>query len=92
MQVDVENAFNNAFQAVIFLKIRNVKGPLANIVPFTKMFYGIHSSIFYHHGQHEEGITIIESSLSTKQGDPPRRSFIYLNPLSNTPKYQCVNT
>ncbi len=65
MHVDVENVFNNVFQAVIFNQLRDVKRPLANIVPFTMMFYDIHS--FYNqHGQHEEGITIIESSLNTR--------------------------
>jgi hypothetical protein len=47
-------------------------GPLANIIFFTKLFYGVHFSLYYQHGQHEEGVTIIESSSSTKQGDPLR--------------------
>ncbi len=34
------------------------------------LFYGVHSSIYYQHGQHEEGITIIESSSSMRQGEP----------------------
>jgi hypothetical protein len=48
----------------------DVGEPLAIIVPFTKLFYGVHSSLYFQHGQHVEGVTIIESSLGTKQGDP----------------------
>jgi hypothetical protein len=43
---------------------------LANIVPFTKLFYGVHSSLYFQHGQHEKGVIIIESFLGMKQGDP----------------------
>jgi hypothetical protein len=43
---------------------------LANVVPFTKLFYGVHYFLYYQHGQHVEGVTIIESSSNTKQGDP----------------------
>jgi len=38
--------------------------------PSPRVFYGIHSSSSYYHRQHEEGITIIESFLSMKQGGP----------------------
>jgi hypothetical protein len=42
-----------------------------NIVFFTNLFYGVHSFFYYQHGQHEpKGVTIIESSLGTRQGDP----------------------
>jgi hypothetical protein len=43
MQVDVENAFNNIFQTIIFKELCKVEEPLASIVPFTKLFYGAHS-------------------------------------------------
>jgi hypothetical protein len=33
-------------------------------------FYGAPSFLYYQHGRHVEGVTIIESSSSTKQGDP----------------------
>jgi len=45
-------------------------GLLANIVLFTRLFYGIHYPFYYQHERHVEGVTIIESSLSTRQGDP----------------------
>jgi hypothetical protein len=41
-----------------------------SIVPFTMLFYGAHSSFYYQHGWHVEKVTIIESSLGTKHGDP----------------------
>jgi hypothetical protein len=41
-----------------------------NIVPFTKLFYHAHFSFYYQHGPHVEGVTTIESSSGTKQGDP----------------------
>lgn len=66
MQVNVKNVFNNVFCATISRKLRNASGPLANIVPFTKLFYGVYSFLFYQHGQHDEGITIIESSLGMR--------------------------
>jgi hypothetical protein len=34
------------------------------------LFYGVHSFIYYQHGRHVNGVTIIESSLGTKHGDP----------------------
>jgi hypothetical protein len=40
------------------------------IVPFTKLFHGGHSFLYYQHGQHEEGIIVIELFLSMKQSDP----------------------
>jgi hypothetical protein len=65
IQVNVENVFNNIFQTIIFKELCDVAGPLANIVPFTKLFYGVHSSFYYQHGRHVEGVTIIESFSST---------------------------
>jgi hypothetical protein len=41
-----------------------------SIVPFTKLFYGIHFSLYYQHGRHVKGVTIIGSSSSTRQGNP----------------------
>jgi hypothetical protein len=70
MHVDVENSFNNVFQTAIFRKLCDAKGFLANIIPFTKLFYGIHYFLYFEHGQHVEGVTIIKSSSSTRQGDP----------------------
>jgi hypothetical protein len=57
---------------------------LANIVSFTKLFYGVHSSIYYQHGHHVEGVAIIESFLNMKEGDPPR------NPLFILVHYQAL--
>jgi hypothetical protein len=34
------------------------------------LFYGVHSSLYYQHGHHEEHVTIIESFSGMKQGDP----------------------
>jgi hypothetical protein len=56
----------------------DVGGPLASIIPFTKLFYGIHSSLYYQHEQYVEGVTIIESSSSMKQGDPLGRPLFVL--------------
>jgi hypothetical protein len=47
MQVDIENTYNNVSQAIIFRELRDVEGPLANIVAFTMMFYGVHFSLSY---------------------------------------------
>jgi len=41
-------------------------GPVANIVPFTRLFYGTHYPLYYQHRRHVEGVTIIESSLGTR--------------------------
>jgi hypothetical protein len=50
MQVDVENAFNNVFKITICRELRDVRGPLANIIPFTMMVYGVCYYLFYQHG------------------------------------------
>ncbi len=50
MQVDIENAFNNVFQTIILKELRDAKGPLANIIPLTRLFYGVHSSLYDQHG------------------------------------------
>jgi len=70
MQIDVKNVFNRISRATIFRELCVVKGPLVSIIPFTKLFYGAHFSIYYQHGRHVEGVAIIESSSSTRQGDP----------------------
>jgi hypothetical protein len=44
MHVEVKNAFNNISQTIIFRELCDAKGPLASIVPFTKLFYGVHFS------------------------------------------------
>jgi hypothetical protein len=44
--------------------------PLMNFIFFTKLFYGVHSSLYYQDGQHVEGVNIIDSSSSTKHDDP----------------------
>jgi hypothetical protein len=90
MQVNIENAFNSVSRATILRELQDVEGLLANIVPFTKLFYGVHSSFYYQHGQHEEGFIAIESSSGMRQGDPPRWSFICPSPLSSMPKGHCV--
>jgi hypothetical protein len=43
-----------------------------SIVPFTKLFYDVHSSLYYQHGWHAEKVTIIGLFSNTKQGDPLR--------------------
>jgi len=45
MEVDIENAFNNVSRTIIFRELCDVGGLLANIVPFTRLFYGVHSSL-----------------------------------------------
>jgi hypothetical protein len=61
MKVNVKNVFNSVFQVVIFKKLCGVGGLLAGIIPFTKLFYGVHYFLYYQHGWHVEGVTIIES-------------------------------
>jgi hypothetical protein len=68
MQVNVENIFNNIFQAINFREFQDVRGHLVSIIPFTMLFYGVHYSLYYQHGQHEDGIIIIEFFLKHKVG------------------------
>jgi hypothetical protein len=51
---------------IILKKLCDVGGPLANIVPFNKLFYGVHFSLYYQHGQHVERVIVIESSSNTR--------------------------
>jgi hypothetical protein len=69
MQVNVENIFNIISFYLFFRKLQGVGGPLANIIPSTKLFYDAYFSLYFQHGQHEKGVTIIESSSNTRQGD-----------------------
>jgi hypothetical protein len=64
------NVFNSVFQVAIFKELCDVKGLLTSIVPFTRLFYGVHSFLYYQHGQHVEKVTIIESSSSMREDDP----------------------
>jgi len=41
MQIDIENTFKNVIQIVIFKKLQGIRGLLAIIIPFTKLFYGV---------------------------------------------------
>jgi hypothetical protein len=70
MQIDIENDFNNISQTVIFRNLCDAGGFFKRIIPFIGLFYGAHSSLYYQHGRHVEGVTIIESSSNTWQGDP----------------------
>ncbi len=45
-------------------------GAFGELVPFTRLFYGVHSSFYYQHGRHVEGVPIIKSFLGMKKGDP----------------------
>jgi hypothetical protein len=54
-----------------------------SIVLFTMLFY---VARYYLHGRHVEVVTIIESSLDTRQGDPLGGPLFALGPLSNFPK------
>jgi hypothetical protein len=47
MQVDVKNAFNNVSWTIIFKELQDAKGPLVNIILFTKLCYGANSSLYY---------------------------------------------
>jgi hypothetical protein len=67
MQVDVKNAFNSVSFELLFLEsCVMLGGLLVTIVPFTKLFYGTHSSLYYQHGRHVEGVTVMVSSLSMR--------------------------
>jgi hypothetical protein len=57
---------NSSWHVYLNIFNHNVGGPLASIVPFTKLFYVVCSSFYYQHGQHEEGVTNIESFLGMK--------------------------
>jgi hypothetical protein len=66
MQVDFENVFYNVSQAIILRQLCDTKIFLANIVHFTRLFYGAHSSLYHQHGEHVESVTIIESFSRTR--------------------------
>jgi hypothetical protein len=70
MQVDIKNVFNNVLQVVICRWLCDVGGPLESIVPFIRLFYDTYYPLYYQHRWHVEGVTMIESSLITRQGDP----------------------
>jgi hypothetical protein len=57
--------------------LQDVAGPLVNIVLFTKLFYGVFFSFYYQDGHYEEGVIIIMSFSSMRQGDP-LRGFLFV--------------
>ncbi len=60
-----------AFFKLLFLESCVMsRGAFGKHCPFIRLFYGTHFSLYYQHGRHVEGVTIIESSLGTRQGDP----------------------
>jgi hypothetical protein len=70
------------------------QGPLVNIVPYTKFFYSVHSCLYYQHGRHVKGVTIIESYLGMRQGDPLRGPLFilahyraFIKTITRTPNY-----
>jgi hypothetical protein len=69
-EVNIENTLINVFWIVIFRELCDVNRPLENIVPFTKLFYGVHSSFYYQHGRHVEGVTFIESFSHIRRINP----------------------
>ncbi len=71
IHVNVKNALI-MFMELFFKELCDVEGPLVSIVPFTKLFYDVHFSLYYQHGWHVERVTIIELFSNTKQGDPLR--------------------
>ncbi len=52
----------------MFTKLCEVEECLLNIF-FFRLFYSVHSSFYFQHGRHVEGVIIIELSSYTKQGD-----------------------
>jgi len=70
MQVDVKNAFNIISFICFFRELQDVGGPLVNIVLYIILFCDVHFLKNFQHGQDEEGVIIIESSLGMKQNDP----------------------
>jgi hypothetical protein len=71
------NAFNNFFKLLFLESYVMFKGLWQRLSPY-KVFYGVHSSLYYQHGWHVEGVTIIESSSGMKQGDLLRGSLFFL--------------
>ncbi len=65
MQINVKNVFNNVSQAMVFRKLCDVKGHLVNIILLPSYFM-LFIFFYYQHGQHVEGVIIIESSLSMR--------------------------
>jgi hypothetical protein len=60
-----------AFLKLLFLESCVLSGGLWRALsPFIRLFYGVHFSIYYQHGRHMEVVTIIESFLGMRQGDP----------------------
>jgi hypothetical protein len=47
MLIDIENAFNNVSQTVIFKKLWDAEGLLTSIIPFTKLLYSVQFFLYY---------------------------------------------
>jgi hypothetical protein len=71
-----------AFFELLLKYPQDAREPLANIVPFTKLFYGARFSLYYQHGQHEEGSPLL-NHVHAQGKVTLMRSFICFSPLLN---------
>jgi hypothetical protein len=69
--------FLTTFLKLLFLEsFMKLGGLWRTLPPLLGLFYGVHSFFYYQHGQYVEGVSIIESFLGMKQGDP-LRGFLF---------------
>ena len=68
--MDVTNAFNYASCVTVFCEFELVGGPLAQVMPFVRCFYGGSFLLFYRAGGDDLGLHVLASASSTRQGDP----------------------
>ncbi len=64
------NAFNSVLKRVIFQEFPIVGGDIIQLIPFVNAFYAFESPSFYSHHNHDGDVTIIPSTMETRQGDP----------------------
>jgi hypothetical protein len=91
MQVNVEKLLLVFLELLFFVSYKMLKDLWQTLSIFTMLFYDVHSSLYYWHGQHERGGHHYLIFFKHEVRWPHRRSFICLSPLLNTSKNHCAS-
>lgn len=69
MVLQIENAFNNVLCVVFLRELQEAGRVLSNLFSFVRAFYESSSLLYYQHGPHSEGVTVLELVVEVRQGD-----------------------
>jgi hypothetical protein len=62
--------FQSNVKRVVFQELRAIGGDILQPIPFVHAFYAFKFPLIYNHHNREGDVTIIPSTMGTRQGDP----------------------